>query len=153
MLPAKIPAAVAEEAMELAERAHEALGCRGVSRTDFRYDDTAAKHRLILLETNTQPGMTPTSLVPEQAAYVGMSYRETVPLDRGGCVMRSVKVERKPRRAAPQDRARNASRGTRASCRRRSRRSARANGPRTASLRARFAPHKRGSLSAARCLP
>ena len=54
--------------------AHKALGCRGVTRTDFRYDDTGAKHRLILLETNTQPGMTPTSLVPEQAAHVGMTY-------------------------------------------------------------------------------
>ena len=74
-LPAKIPAAVAEEAMLLAERAHGALGCRGVSRTDFRYDDTQGKHRLVLLEVNTQPGMTPTSLVPEQAAHAGMSYR------------------------------------------------------------------------------
>jgi D-alanine-D-alanine ligase len=74
-LPAKVPAAVAEEAMRLAERAHAALGCRGVSRTDFRYDDTAGKHRLIVLEVNTQPGMTPTSLVPEQAALNGMSYR------------------------------------------------------------------------------
>jgi D-alanine-D-alanine ligase len=74
-LPAKIPAAVAEEAMRLAERAHAALGCRGVSRTDFRYDDTAGKHRLVVLEVNTQPGMTPTSLVPEQAALNGMSYR------------------------------------------------------------------------------
>jgi len=74
-LPARIPAAVATEAMRLAERAHAALGCRGVSRTDFRYDDTAGKHRLVVLETNTQPGMTPTSLVPEQAALNGMSYR------------------------------------------------------------------------------
>jgi D-alanine-D-alanine ligase len=74
-LPAKIPDAVAKEAMELAVRAHAALGCRGVSRTDFRYDDTEGKHRLVILETNTQPGMTPTSLVPEQAAYNGMSYR------------------------------------------------------------------------------
>jgi D-alanine-D-alanine ligase len=74
-LPARIPAHVATEAMRLAERAHAALGCRGVSRTDFRYDDTAGKHRLIVLETNTQPGMTPTSLVPEQAALNGMSYR------------------------------------------------------------------------------
>jgi D-alanine-D-alanine ligase len=74
-LPAKIPAAVATEAMRLSERAHAALGCRGVSRTDFRYDDTGGKHRLIVLETNTQPGMTPTSLVPEQAALSGMSYR------------------------------------------------------------------------------
>jgi D-alanine-D-alanine ligase len=74
-LPAPIPQAVAEEAMRLAEMAHAALGCRGVSRTDFRYDDTQGKHRLVVLETNTQPGMTPTSLVPEQAAYKGMSYR------------------------------------------------------------------------------
>jgi len=74
-LPAKIPAAVAEEAMRLSERAHAALGCRGVSRTDFRYDDTGGKHRLVVLETNTQPGMTPTSLVPEQAALKGLSYR------------------------------------------------------------------------------
>jgi D-alanine-D-alanine ligase len=76
VLPAKIPASVTEEALRLAERAHAALGCRGVSRTDFRYDDTQGKHRLVLLETNTQPGMTPTSLVPEQAAYAGMSYRK-----------------------------------------------------------------------------
>ncbi len=74
-LPAPVPEAVAAEALQLAERAHAALGCRGVSRTDFRYDDTDGKHRLILLETNTQPGMTPTSLVPEQAAYKGLSYR------------------------------------------------------------------------------
>jgi D-alanine-D-alanine ligase len=75
VLPAKIPDAVTKEAMALAVRAHEALGCRGVSRTDLRYDDTVkGKHRLVLLETNTQPGMTPTSLVPEQAAYNGMSY-------------------------------------------------------------------------------
>ncbi len=74
-LPAPVPASIAEEAMRLAERAHVALGCRGVSRTDFRYDDTQGKHRLVVLETNTQPGMTPTSLVPEQAAHVGMSYR------------------------------------------------------------------------------
>ena len=73
-LPAAIPAKVAGEAMRLAERAHAALGCRGCTRTDFRYDDTEGKHRLVLLEVNTQPGMTPTSLVPEQAAYAGMSY-------------------------------------------------------------------------------
>jgi len=74
-LPARIPDAVAREALDLAERAHAALGCRGVSRTDLRYDDSTSNPRLILLETNTQPGMTPTSLVPEQAAYGGMSYR------------------------------------------------------------------------------
>jgi D-alanine-D-alanine ligase len=75
VLPANVPDSVAKEALSLAERAHVALGCRGVSRTDLRYDDTiAGKHRLVLLETNTQPGMTPTSLVPEQAAHNGMSY-------------------------------------------------------------------------------
>ncbi len=61
--------------MRLAERAHAVIGCRGVTRTDFRYDDTGGKHRLVALEINTQPGMTPTSLAPEQAAHTGMSYR------------------------------------------------------------------------------
>ena len=79
VLPARIPGGVAADAMDLAVRAHQALGCRGVSRTDFRYDDTGSSNsssgpRLILLETNTQPGMTPTSLVPEQAAHIGISY-------------------------------------------------------------------------------
>jgi D-alanine-D-alanine ligase len=73
-VPADIPAPVADEAMRLAVLAHEVLGCRGVTRTDFRYDDTAGGRRLIALETNTQPGMTPTSLVPEQAAFAGMGY-------------------------------------------------------------------------------
>lgn len=74
VLPAQVPDSIAKDAMEMSVIAHKALGCRGVSRTDFRYDDTGSKPRLILLETNTQPGMTPTSLVPEQAAYLGMSY-------------------------------------------------------------------------------
>lgn len=74
VVPAKIPAGVTEQAMRLAERAHAVLGCRGVTRTDFRYDDTGGKSRLIILEINTQPGMTPTSLVPEQAAFAGKSY-------------------------------------------------------------------------------
>jgi D-alanine-D-alanine ligase len=75
IVPAKIPAKIYDEAMSLAVRAHAALGCRGVSRSDFRYDDTKGEPgRLIILETNTQPGMTPTSLAPEQAAYTGMSY-------------------------------------------------------------------------------
>jgi D-alanine-D-alanine ligase len=74
ILPAQVPAAIAQDAMALSIKAHQALGCRGVSRTDLRYDDTGPKPRLILLETNTQPGMTPTSLVPEQAAHIGMSY-------------------------------------------------------------------------------
>ncbi|HEY0266525.1 MAG TPA: D-alanine--D-alanine ligase, partial [Rhizomicrobium sp.] len=74
ILPAQVPAAVAGDCMAFAVTAHRALGCRGVSRTDFRYDDTGPRPRLVLLETNTQPGMTPTSLVPEQAAHIGMSY-------------------------------------------------------------------------------
>jgi D-alanine-D-alanine ligase len=74
VIPAQIPASVTEEALRLAERAHAALGCRGVTRTDFRYDDTQGKHRLVVLEVNTQPGMTKTSLAPEQAAHIGMSY-------------------------------------------------------------------------------
>jgi D-alanine-D-alanine ligase len=78
VIPAQIPDVVRHEAMALAERAHAALGCRGVSRTDFRYDDTKGANRLIVLEVNTQPGMTPTSLVPEQAAYKGMSFRALV---------------------------------------------------------------------------
>jgi D-alanine-D-alanine ligase len=76
VLPAKVPAKIAEEALRLAARAHAALGCRGVTRTDIRYDDTKSTPRLVLLETNTQPGMTSTSLVPEQAAHVGMSYQK-----------------------------------------------------------------------------
>jgi len=78
VVPAQIPDAARAEAMVLAERAHSALGCRGVSRTDFRYDDTKGANRLIVLEVNTQPGMTPTSLVPEQAAFKGMSFRALV---------------------------------------------------------------------------
>lgn len=75
-LPADIPPHVFEAALRQSERAHAALGCRGVSRADFRYDDV--KDVLVLLEVNTQPGMTPTSLVPEQAAHVGMSYQDLV---------------------------------------------------------------------------
>jgi D-alanine-D-alanine ligase len=78
VVPAKLSPAVTESAMRLAEQAHVALGCRGVSRTDFRFDDTKGKNRLIVLEVNTQPGMTPTSLVPEQAAYRGMSFNALV---------------------------------------------------------------------------
>jgi D-alanine-D-alanine ligase len=74
VIPAEVPDSVAREAMNLAERAHAALDCRGVSRTDFRYDDTRGNGRLVVLEVNTQPGMTPTSLVPEQAKYAGMSF-------------------------------------------------------------------------------
>ena len=77
ILPAPIPAEVFEEALRLAELAHEKLGCSGVSRTDFRYDDSKpGVSGLVFLETNTQPGMTATSLVPEQAAHVGLSFAD-----------------------------------------------------------------------------
>ena len=76
VIPAALPDDVTEAALEAALTAHQALGCRGVTRSDFRYDDNTG--RLVILETNTQPGMTPTSLVPEQAAYCGMSYQELV---------------------------------------------------------------------------
>lgn len=76
IIPAQIPQAVAAEAMRLAERAHAALGCRGLTRSDFRYDPV--KDDLVLLEVNTQPGMTPTSLAPEQAGYVGMEFDRLV---------------------------------------------------------------------------
>ena len=73
-LPAALPDAIFERCLRLAEQAHAALGCRGVSRSDFRYDDV--KDELVLLEVNTQPGMTPTSLVPEQAAHVGIGFED-----------------------------------------------------------------------------
>jgi D-alanine-D-alanine ligase len=72
VVPADLPSEVTKATLEAALKAHQALGCRGVSRSDFRYDDKAG--RLVILETNTQPGMTPTSLVPEQAAHLGIDY-------------------------------------------------------------------------------
>lgn len=74
VLPADIPSDIFDACMEYALRAHDLLGCRGLTRTDFRWDDTRGIDGLILLETNTQPGMTPTSLAPEQAAHVGISF-------------------------------------------------------------------------------
>jgi D-alanine-D-alanine ligase len=76
VVPADIPQTVTDQLMHAAEAAHHALGCRGVTRADFRYDPK--RDRIALLEVNTQPGMTPTSLVPEQAAYAGMSYDQLV---------------------------------------------------------------------------
>jgi D-alanine-D-alanine ligase len=76
VIPADLPAHVTKAAMDASLKAHLALGCRGATRSDFRYDEK--KDRLVILETNTQPGMTPTSLVPEQAAHVGMSFVELV---------------------------------------------------------------------------
>ena len=74
VIPAQLPAEITAACLEYAVRAHDALGCKGMSRTDFRWDDTRGLDGLVLLETNTQPGMTPTSLAPEQAAHVGMSF-------------------------------------------------------------------------------
>ena len=74
--PADIPSEITEACRDYALRAHKALGCRGLSRTDFRWDDTRGLAGLVLLETNTQPGMTPTSLSPEQAAAEGLSFAD-----------------------------------------------------------------------------
>ena len=80
VIPAPVPEEIYQEALRLALLAHRTLGCRGVSRADFRYDDTAGGRAdgLYLLEVNTQPGMTPLSLLPEQAAHLGISFPELV---------------------------------------------------------------------------
>ncbi len=78
-MPAPIHDEAYAAALDIALRAHQALGCRGVTRADLRYDDTAGEPgRMVLLELNTQPGMTPLSLVPEQAAYRGISFPDLV---------------------------------------------------------------------------
>ena len=74
VVPADVPDEIFDLCLDYALRAHNALGCRGVSRTDFRWDESKGVDGLILLETNTQPGMTSTSLSPEQAAACGMSF-------------------------------------------------------------------------------
>jgi D-alanine-D-alanine ligase len=74
VLPAELPPEITQQALDVSLAAHRALGCRGASRADLRYDD--ATGRLVLLEVNTQPGMTRTSLLPEQAAHMGMSFPE-----------------------------------------------------------------------------
>jgi D-alanine-D-alanine ligase len=76
--PADIPEEIAERCKAIAIEAHRLLGCKGTSRSDFRWDEEQGEAGLFLLEVNTQPGMTPLSLVPEQARYVGMSYAELV---------------------------------------------------------------------------
>jgi D-alanine-D-alanine ligase len=76
VVPAPLPPAIYDEALRQAELAHAALGCRGLTRSDFRYDPL--NQNLVLLEVNTQPGMTPTSLAPEQAAHVGLSFDDLV---------------------------------------------------------------------------
>ena len=77
--PANLPDYVTEICLDWAAKAHMALGCRGVSRADFRFNDENCTpdnvvNKIVMLEVNTQPGMTPTSLVPEQAAYVGIGF-------------------------------------------------------------------------------
>lgn len=76
VVPADLPPHILERALRQSELAHAALGCRGLTRSDFRYDDL--NQNLVLLEVNTQPGMTPTSLAPEQAAHVGLSFDDLV---------------------------------------------------------------------------
>jgi D-alanine-D-alanine ligase len=77
IIPARVHPDIYAQAMVVAAAAHRVLDCRGATRCDFRYDDTRGEPgRLILLEINTQPGLTPTSLLPEQAAYCGMNFAE-----------------------------------------------------------------------------
>ena len=76
--PADVPADIRRSMMDMALRAHQLLGCRGASRSDFRWDDEKGEAGIYLLEVNTQPGMTPLSLVPEQAKAQGTSYAELV---------------------------------------------------------------------------
>lgn len=88
VLPAPIDASAYDEALNLALRAHQALGCRGVSRADLRYDDTTGEPGdLYMLEVNTQPGLTPMSLVPEIAAFAGTGFGDLVEwmLEDAGC--------------------------------------------------------------------
>ena len=76
--PAEIPDEITRACLDLALRCHRLLGCKGCSRTDFRWDDERGVEGLFVLETNTQPGMTPLSLVPEQARHLGIDYGELV---------------------------------------------------------------------------
>ncbi len=76
--PAQVPDDIAKAMMDMAAEAHRLLGCRGASRSDFRWDDEQGEAGIFLLEVNTQPGMTPLSLVPEQAKVRGISYGELV---------------------------------------------------------------------------
>ena len=76
--PAEIPDTITTACQDIALRAHQLLGCKGTSRSDFRWDDSQGVEGLFLLEVNTQPGMTPLSLVPEQAKHCGMAYADLV---------------------------------------------------------------------------
>ena len=74
VVPANLPPDIFSACLDYALKAHEVLGCRGISRTDFRWDEARGLEGLVLLETNSQPGITPTSLSPEQAEAVGISF-------------------------------------------------------------------------------
>jgi len=76
--PAEVPDEIAAAMMEMALKAHQLLGCKGASRSDFRWDDERGEAGIYLLEVNTQPGMTPLSLVPEQAKARGIDYPDLV---------------------------------------------------------------------------
>ena len=78
ILPADIPSDIYRRVQEISLRAHRALGCRGISRADFRFDESKGADGLVLLEVNTQPGMTETSLIPDMAAHAGISYDKLV---------------------------------------------------------------------------
>ena len=92
IFPADIPENIAALCNEYAARAHNLLGCEGVSRSDFRWDDEAGEDGLFLLETNTQPGMTPLSLVPEQAKHSGIEYPELCELIVADALRRAGKL-------------------------------------------------------------
>src|SRR5690606_15181945 len=92
--PAQIPEDIAKLCCEYALKAHRLLGCRGVSRSDFRWDDERGQEGLFLLETNTQPGMTPLSLVPEQARHCGIDYPELVEIIIADALAHFGKLER-----------------------------------------------------------
>lgn len=76
VIPADLPREITDRLLDLSLRAHRALGCRGLSRADFRFDEEGDGEKIFCLEVNTQPGLTPTSLAPEQAAYCGISFEE-----------------------------------------------------------------------------
>ena len=92
--PAQIPPEIERLCLDYALKAHRLLGCRGTSRSDFRWDDEQGEEGLFLLETNTQPGMTPLSLVPEQAKACGIGYAELVEIIVAEALAHFGKLER-----------------------------------------------------------
>ena len=92
--PAQVPPEIEKLCLDYALKAHRLLGCRGTSRSDFRWDDEQGQEGLFLLETNTQPGMTPLSLVPEQARHCGIDYPELVEIIIEDALVHFGKLER-----------------------------------------------------------